>query len=714
MSFDKRSPVAIWGGFECTVARLRDDYRDQLLETGHLHRVSDLDLVGDLGIRTLRYPVLWEHVAPEALDAPQWDWHDQRLSHLRQIGITPIVGLVHHGGGPRYTSLLDPAFPDLLARYAAMVAARYPWVTMFTPVNEPLTTARFSCLYGHWYPHARDVKSFLRAVFYQVRGTAQAMKAIRCVIPGAQLVQTEDLGKTFASAPLQHQADYENVRRWLSLDLLCGRVTSDHSWFRAFTDAGIEERALLEMVGEPTEPNIVGVNYYLSSDRYLDHRLCRYPEASHGGNGYQAYADVEAARVNEPGNTCGLEMRLGEVWERYGLPLAVTEAHNGCTREEQIRWLVECHSRIEATRSAGIDVRAMTIWALAGLVDWNSLLARRDEHYESGAIEVRGGKARRTGLAAVVQSLAKTGAYDHPVIDAPGWWHREMRFFGSVKPISAPTVVGARRLLITGANGTLGRAFSRLCHLRGLPHELTGRVELDIADAGSVERALERYRPWAVINTAGYVRVSDAQREPDRCHRENAAGPETLAQAAAIRRIPLLTFSSDMVFDGRLGRAYTEDDATCPMNVYGSSKAIAECRVLAAWPQAIVVRTSAFFGPWDQYNFIHKMLTLLQAGQPFVIDGDRRVTPTYLPDLVHRALDLTIDGEAGIWHLANQGALHWSEFARQVATCAGLDSNLVVVNENTMASTELASQRGPLLPPLNTAIDRYLHERDVA
>ena len=368
-------------------------------------------------------------------------------------------------------------------------------------------------------------------------------------------MQTEDLGKTFASAPLQHQADYENARRWLSLDLLCGRVTGDHTWYRAFIDAGIEERALLEMVDEPTQPNIIGVNYYLSSDRYLDHRLCLYPKASHGGNGYQAYADVEAARVNVPGNTSRLETRLGEVWERYGLPLAVTEAHNGCTREEQIRWLVECYSRIETARSAGIDVRALTIWALAGLVDWNSLLTRRDEHYESGAIEVRGGTARRTSLAAAAQSLAKTGAYDHPVLDAPGWWHREMRFYGSVKSICAPTVVGARRLLITGASGTLGRAFSRLCHLRGLPHELTNRVELDIADAGSVERALERYRPWAVINTAGYVRVSDAQREPDRCHRENAAGPETLAQAAAIRGIPLLTFSSDMVFDGRLGRA---------------------------------------------------------------------------------------------------------------------------------------------------------------
>jgi dTDP-4-dehydrorhamnose reductase len=176
----------------------------------------------------------------------------------------------------------------------------------------------------------------------------------------------------------------------------------------------------------------------------------------------------------------------------------------------------------------------------------------------------------------------------------------------------------------------------------------------------------------------------------------------------------MLTFSSDMVFDGRLGRPYTEIDATSPIGIYGTSKAIAECRVLEAWPQAIVVRTSAFFGPWDRYNFIYNVIASLKAGRPFVVVSDCRVTPTYVPDLVHRALDLTIDGESGIWHLANEGALHWSELARRVAESAGLDPKLVLVSEKAMTSTELASQRGPLLPPLKTAIARFFREREVA
>src|SRR5205085_2525636 len=100
--------------------------------------------------------------------------------------------------------------------------------------------------------------------------------------------------------------------------------------------------------------------------------------------------------------------------------------------------------------------------------------------------------------------------------------------------------------------------------------------------------------------TAGYVRVAEAEREPERCFRENAAGAEVLAQACAKYSIPFVTFSSDLVFDGRLGRAYVESDAPYPTCVYGSSKAEAERRIAAAHPGSLLVRTSAFFGPWDR------------------------------------------------------------------------------------------------------------------
>ena len=118
--------VELWGGLECTVARIGDDFRDQSLETGHFERLDDLDRIASLGIRTLRYPALWETISPETPDQADWRWHDERFARLRALGIRPIAGLVHHGSGPRHTHLLDPAFPEKLARHAAAVAARYP------------------------------------------------------------------------------------------------------------------------------------------------------------------------------------------------------------------------------------------------------------------------------------------------------------------------------------------------------------------------------------------------------------------------------------------------------------------------------------------------------------------------------------------------------------------------------------------------------------
>ena len=108
-----------------------------------------------------------------------WRWCDATLPLLRDHGIEPIIGLVHHGSGPASTDLLDEQFGDKLAEYAAAFARRYPWVRLYTPINEPLTTARFSALYGHWYPHRRDDAAFVAALINQTRATIKAMAAVR-------------------------------------------------------------------------------------------------------------------------------------------------------------------------------------------------------------------------------------------------------------------------------------------------------------------------------------------------------------------------------------------------------------------------------------------------------------------------------------------------------------------------------------------------------
>jgi beta-glucosidase/6-phospho-beta-glucosidase/beta-galactosidase len=420
-------PLEVWGGIECSVVRVGDEWRDQVCETGHHRRAThDIDLMASLGLRTLRYPLLWERNIAGRVGG--WRWHDRQLEALRRHGIDVVAGLIHHGSGPPGTSLLDPLFPEKLAAHAGRAASRYPWVTAWTSVNEPLTTARFACLYGHWYPHGRDTGMFLRALVNQCRAALLSMRAIRAHVPAARFVHTEDIGRIFATSPMAAQARYENERRWLSLDLLCGRLDRAHPWYAILVDHGVSPQHLDELATGEAEPDLIGVNHYVTSDRFLDHRLRLYPPHLRGGNGLLAYADTEAVRVDLGADTTGWEPRLREVWQRYQRPMAITEVHLGCEDpHESVRWLMEAWNAAHVLRAEGAQIQAITAWALLGLVDWNSMLRERRGHYESGPLDARSDPPTVTPLAVAIASLAKTGAYAHPSLDEAGWWRREER-----------------------------------------------------------------------------------------------------------------------------------------------------------------------------------------------------------------------------------------------------------------------------------------------
>jgi dTDP-4-dehydrorhamnose reductase len=705
--------LELWAGVECSVVRVGDVYRNQIVETGHADRLADLNLLAGLGVKTLRYPIIWDMIAPDAPDTCDWRWTDARMARLRQLGIRVIAGLVHHGSGPRYTNLLDPLFPEKLARFAGQVAARYPWIDMWTPVNEPLTTARFSCLYGHWYPHQRDFASLLRATVTQCRAIALAMQAVRTITPNAQLVQTEDLGRSFSTPMLAYQAAHENERRWLSLDLLTGRV--QHGTDHGLSDHGVQDSDLAELREGMGMPDIIGINHYLTSDRFLDDRTELYPHLPIGGNGRHAYVDTEAVRVPEPDGQLGIGARLTEVWQRYGRPMAVTEAHNSCTREEQLRWFTDIWAAAQSLRDAGADIRAVTLWSVFGAVDWASLLTRRDHQVEPGLFDMRGPAPRPTLVAQAAAQIAQSGNFHHPVLDTPGWWARDSRFIRGERQMPKRPRRTAAPLLITGATGTLGRAFARICAERGIDHILTARSELDITDLRAVDRAMTHLRPWAVVNAAGFVRVAEAAARTDQCFSENTRGPEILAKACALRGVPLVTFSSDLVFDGEHHRPYLETDQTNPLCPYGQSKSAAERLVSMAWDKSLIIRTSAFFGPWDRHNFIWHTLHQLHRGNAVIASAQEKMSPTYVPDLVHAALDLVLDGEKGIWHLANQGEVSWYDLARDIARQTQLDVELIrPATASRPRSTALSSSRGLMLRPLDEALATYRASNETA
>jgi dTDP-4-dehydrorhamnose reductase len=416
--------VEWWGGAECTMNRVGDRYFEQLKRTGHAFRLHDLDRMADLGLRRVRFPILWEqHWQPGR--AYDFTWADARMERLRELGVDPIVGLVHHGSGPAHTDLLSASFAEGLADFAREVAQRYPWVTYFTPVNEPLTTARFSGLYGHWYPHARNDASFVQMLLTQVRAIQQSMAAIREVIPHAQLVQTEDLGTAFSTPLLKYQAEFENHRRWLSWDLLFGRVQPLHPLYRYLVDvAKVCPTELARINAGNCRPDIVGINYYVTSDRFLDEHVEVYPSWTIGSNSRHTYADVEAVRVL-PAGIVGHGAVLAEVWRRYATPVALTEVHLGCSEEHQVSWLVEAWAAARQARADGIDVRAVSAWSLFGAFDWNSLVTQCQGCYEPGAYDIRHDPPRATRVADTIRALSRK--LPDTSSATLGWWRQPER-----------------------------------------------------------------------------------------------------------------------------------------------------------------------------------------------------------------------------------------------------------------------------------------------
>ena len=669
-----------WCGIECTVSRVGETYTDQLHRTGHHDRLEDLDRIAALGFTAIRYPLLWERVSPASPDVADWSWSDTRMARLRMLGLRVIAGLVHHGSGPRYTDLLDDGFAAGVARHAASVAERYPWIEDWTPVNEPVTTARFAALYGHWYPHARSEAAFWRALVNQIDATRLAMRAVRAVNPAARLIQTDDLGRSWATLPLAEQAAFDNQRRWAGWDLLCGRVTPGHPLWHRLCAIGLGDR-LCAIADDPCPPDVIGINHYLTSDRFLDHRVQHYPEDVCGSNQRQTFADVPAVRVLDPAPE-PFAGALCEAWDRYAIPLALTEVHLGCTREEQLRWSREAWDAATAARATGIDVRAVTAWSVFGCQDWDTLITRPGK-YESGLFDVAGESVRPTALARQWRSFSNDPA--HAVVGQAGWWQRRGRFTF----LPAPRVAGARAyreyraappppLMICGASGTLGQALGRACAARGIAYRLTARGACDLHDAESIAAALDRIQPWAVINATGWVRVDEAEAEEAAAHDVNVAAAVRLASLCAAREVPVVAISSDLVFDGALGRPYIEDDMPRPLSVYGRTKRDMEQGVLAHGYQPLVIRTAAFFSPHDPHNFAHAVAQRLASGETFLAADDQEISPSYVPSLADTLLDLLIDGDTGIRHLANDRCLTWADFARLIATGFGHDPSRVV------------------------------------
>jgi dTDP-4-dehydrorhamnose reductase len=167
---------------------------------------------------------------------------------------------------------------------------------------------------------------------------------------------------------------------------------------------------------------VLGFNYYVTGERFLDSRVDLYPAHVVGGNGRQRYADVEAVRVCRQG-LLGPTPLLLEAFERYRTPLAITETQLAGPADEQARWFSYVWHAAERARAAGADVRAVTAWALCGAYGWDQLVTRGDCSYEAGAFHVSGGQLVATPYAGFLRAVAQ-GA---PQVVDGGWWQSSER-----------------------------------------------------------------------------------------------------------------------------------------------------------------------------------------------------------------------------------------------------------------------------------------------
>ena len=672
--------LELWGGYECTVNRVGDEWFDQTLRSGHQDRLEDLQLIADLGMRSVRYPALWERISPDQPDVRDFGWTDERLAEIRRLGMNPILTLCHHGSGPHYTSLIDDSFATGLAAHAAAVAQRYPWVRDWTPVNEPLTTARFSALYGLWYPHTKDERSFWVALLNEIDATRLSMREIRKVNREARLIQTDDLGYVHATAPLQADADYQNERRWIGWDLLFGRVDEQHPLWERIASVGLADR-LRTIADDPCPPDVIGINHYLSSERLMDHRVELYPHRSVADRQVGAIAgvpkiDVDAIRHREEG-VLGFKALLQQAWDRYGQTIAITECHNGGTREDQVRWFVEVWKIAEELQAEGVDLCAVTAWSLLGAYDWNRMVTCQSGHYETGVYDVRTGTPRPTLMASVLKDLASGQTPAVGAISRPGWWRRETRLIHAEHPTGPQFEVdratvredGERPLLIVASANDLTALAVQACETRGLPW-----VQCASAHA---EEALGWAKPWAVLDAS----------DPDRvCSMSESSGRQkplpALASACAEQGIPVAFITG----------AQPWHPAEHPAGV-------------------LEVRTQSVYVPWDRSARAVQLLDALDASQSIEVDSSKNWSGVYGPDMIDVTLDLLFDGVAGSVDLRNGDRLLQTEFVRALASVAEAPESLIVLQGLPAERSAFgwpASQS--YLPPLQSTLERFVRE----
>jgi beta-glucosidase len=325
---------------------------------GHYeHWREDLALARELGVQAIRWGIPWYRVEPRPGQF-DWGWTDKALPYIaEELGIKVILDLMHYGT-PLWLerSFVAPDYPRRVAAYAGAVAERYRGlIHSYTPLNEPLVNADYCGRRGVWPPYLRGDRGYLGVMINLARGMLATADALAAADPGAPLVHVEAAGLgRVAHEALRPIADEEQLRRFLALDLITGRVTADHGLFPWLLRNGVSVTDLRELAARPLALDLLGLNFYpqWSTRRYGLDRAGR-------------LADTAAEQ-----DGAGFAELIRLYHERYGAPIMITETSAMGDHELRSSWLQASLAAIKGLRAQGVPVLGYTWFPLFTMVDW--------------------------------------------------------------------------------------------------------------------------------------------------------------------------------------------------------------------------------------------------------------------------------------------------------------------------------------------------------
>lgn len=233
------------------------------------------------------------------------------------------------------------------------------------------------------------------------------------------------------------------------------------------------------------------------------------------------------------------------------------------------------------------------------------------------------------------------------------------------------------KILVTGGKGQLGKAIAQAGLAAGHEIAALSSTEMDVTDYGAVIKAVDEFRPQAIIHAAAYTNVDKAESDSDGAFRTNAVGTRNVAAACLNRDIKLVYVSTDYVFDGTATQPYTEFDPVNPQTVYGRTKLYGEQLAAQICPRLFIARTAWLYG--DGNNFVRTMLKLAAEKKPLRVVSDQTGSPTNTADLAQALLRILPTEGYGTYHMTNNGACTWYEFARKIFSLTGTPVEVIPV-----------------------------------